>query len=1301
MDQFIGKYSIQKTLRFELIPVNEKLERIKGFKNEKLRNVIEKDEERAAHYKKMKGYLDEYYRYFIDEVLKVKIITKSEIQNAYDEYMNYRDKKNDKTYNLTRNRLRKKISVAFKTNAIKFNLDKDFSNLINSSGSGEKTVKPLLWRWYHERLENGSITQNEFNDFEIIINSFQKFTTYFTGFRENRENMFAHDEQKTAIPYRIVHENMEKYFDNCQRYEAIKKNHPDLYKQLNKHKEYFKPSEYTDFFNQTGIDDYNTVIGRKSDDQNGEGINQTISIYRQKNGIKNYSLPLMSQLYKQILSIDDRIVFDSIASYEDLFNTIDTFYSGLMQSRSLLSIKDLIVMTCSDNDAIHGIYIKRDSLSAISQTVYSDWGFIEMALKKHAEKAYPKQKERDAWLRNDVFPVSVIQNAIEEFAGGADYVTGSENGFDRVVKTGENRLKDYFVSFGGFNSNGSDERDFIERIDMRHDEYVHVRDQFDSEGKIDGDRSLPRDDGYMGGRGFQQIEKIKGFLDSIMDLVHFIRPFYLYYKGKMIPVPDKNPEFYGEFDFLYDELKGIIDVFNKTRNYITKKNYSVGKFKINFESPTFLLGWDVTKETSNHGVILMKDGRHFLGIMDEKSSGIFDYIVNEDDSDRIKQKKQQKNSEITAVDGDDYFEKMEYKLLPDPSKMLPKVFFAEKNIAYYKPSDVVLRIKKEKRYTKSENDRKSLDEWIDFCKRSIERHPEWGKYFKFQFSKTEDYPDVSYFYKEVSDQGYNIDFKRIKRRYIDDKILNGELFLFEIYNKDFSPHSKGKPNLHTSYWRLAFCKENLDDLVIKLNGEAEVFFRKSSIDHIVTHPKNHDIPNKNPLNTKRHSRFDYDIIKDRRYSKDKFFFHCPISINFRSVKVQQRSFNDEVNAYLNGNKDVNIIGIDRGERHLLYYTVINRNGSIIEQGSFNRLSSGYDTGSGLVEKTTDYHALLNEKERQRDEARKSWSTIENIKELKSGYLSHIVHKLAALMVKHNAIIALEDLNTGFKRGRMKIEKQVYQKFEKALIDKLNYLVFKDRAYGYSGSYLSGYQLTAPFVSFDKLGKQSGFLFYVSPSYTSRIDPVTGFVNRLNPRFHNIKDSQGFFNSFDSIKYNSDKNYFEFTYDEANFNKNGDREGRRTKWTLCTHGKERHYYSREKGYVCYNVTESLKLHFDKHDIKYAGVDNIKDPVASYDGNGQSKFYEYLTFLLGLVLKIRYTYKTSNDELDYILSPVADPAGAFFDSRKADPSLPGNADANGAYHIALKGLMTLERIEEDKNLFIKNEEWFEFARKRCRE
>lgn len=132
-------------------------------------------------------------------------------------------------------------------------------------------------------------------------------------------------------------------------------------------------------------------------------------------------------------------------------------------------------------------------------------------------------------------------------------------------------------------------------------------------------------------------------------------------------------------------------------------------------------------------------------------------------------------------------------------------------------------------------------------------------------------------------------------------------------------------------------------------------------------------------------------------------------------------------SFLRGNKDINIIGLDRGERNLIYATVINQNGDILECKSFNTVSHT----SSNVNYDVDYHEKLELKELEREAARRSWNTVSKIASLKEGYLSSVIHELAKLMIKHNAIIVLENLNMGFKRVRGGIaERSVYQKFEK-------------------------------------------------------------------------------------------------------------------------------------------------------------------------------------------------------------------------------------------------------------------------------
>ena len=64
---------------------------------------------------------------------------------------------------------------------------------------------------------------------------------------------------------------------------------------------------------------------------------------------------------------------------------------------------------------------------------------------------------------------------------------------------------------------------------------------------------------------------------------------------------------------------------------------------------------------------------------------------------------------------------------------------------------------------------------------------------------------------------------------------NGQLYLFQLYNKDYAEGAHGKKNLHTLYWENLFTDANMKDLVLKLNGEAELFYRPQSITTPVVH----------------------------------------------------------------------------------------------------------------------------------------------------------------------------------------------------------------------------------------------------------------------------------------------------------------------------------------------------------------------------------------------------------------------------------------------------------------------------------
>ncbi|WP_287229417.1 type V CRISPR-associated protein Cas12a/Cpf1 [Xylanibacter caecicola] len=419
----------------------------------------------------------------------------------------------------------------------------------------------------------------------------------------------------------------------------------------------------------------------------------------------------------------------------------------------------------------------------------------------------------------------------------------------------------------------------------------------------------------------------------------------------------------------------------------------------------------------------------------------------------------------------------------------------------------------------------------------------------------------------------------------------------------------------------------------------------------------------------------------------------PITINFKAKGDERINF-ATLDAIRDGEIE-HVIGIDRGERHLLYLSLIDLRGNIVKQFTLNEIVNEYNGRTY----STDYKDLLVSREGSRDEARRNWQKIENIREIKEGYLSQVVHIIAKMMVDYKAIVVLEDLNKGFMRGRQKIERQVYEKFEKMLIDKLNCYVDKQKDADDIGGVLHPLQLTDEFKSFRKLGKQSGWLFYIPAWNTSKIDPVTGYVNMLDTRYENADKTRCFFSKFDIIRYNAEKDWFEFTFDYTKFTDKAN--STQTKWTLCTYGTRIKTFRNPKKNNQWDSEEVVLTNEFKKVFSDAGIDvhgNLKDAICSLT---EKKHLEPLMHLMKLLLQMRNS--ETGTEVDYLVSPVADADGNFYDSRKNIATLPKDADANGAYNIARKGLWVIRKIQStpngDKlNLTISNKEWLQFAQQK---
>ena len=157
------------------------------------------------------------------------------------------------------------------------------------------------------------------------------------------------------------------------------------------------------------------------------------------------------------------------------------------------------------------------------------------------------------------------------------------------------------------------------------------------------------------------------------------------------------------------------------------------------------------------------------------------------------------------------------------------------------------------------------------------------------------------------------------------------------------------------------------------------------------------------------------------------------------------------------------------------------------------------------------------------------------------------------------------------------------------------------------------------------------------------------------------------------------------------------------WTISTYGKRIIMQPDEMGHKVmkdYYPTLQIIQAFESKGFSLSEGIDIKALLSTIEANAaNASFYSTLFFAFQKTLQMRNSNAATEE--DYILSPVAVDGKHFSSSDEANKGrdangnwlskLPVDADANGAYHIALKGLFLLRNPQIKK---IENEKWLQF-------
>lgn len=1318
LNQFTNLYQVSKTLRFELKPIGKTAKTFKqwleGMENtDDETNLFAKDRKIKEAYLVIKPIMDKIHEEFIESSLTSKEAKEIDFSQYFEAYCEKDAEKFEKG-------LREKIGETYQV------AGKEFSEKISKAiGKEFKTKKPFECltdsKMFHYLSANvkeiAAKNGMEEHALDEHIKQFKGFWGYLNGYNTNRENYYTTDkEQSTAVATRIIHENLPTFCDNILRFEKCREEYLGIYDFLRDNNRetkikneqggeveaeaivdtVFQIGHFNECLAQSGIEEYNRIIGN---------YNFLINLYNQaRNEERDFNkIDEFETLYKQIGCGKKKSVYESLQGSDDMRNLLqkakmagDRMFQGNSEGLEINTVPAFIkfLRECDNWD---GIYMSSAAINIISNAYFANWHSVKDKLKeKKACATYDRNREEPIKLR-DAVELSGLFSVLD--------AEQSEHFFKQSLfsddKTNEYR--------GVLDKALTPSRNLINL--MCFDIEQNIKAFLEDSSHIITLKNF-KDENNHTGEEDKTIKQIKDWFDSATDAMRIVR-YFAVRKSKMKGNISNVAMEQALSNLLYNDDAQWFRWYDLVRNYLTKKpqdDVKENKLKLNFGTSSLLGGWSDGQEKTKAATLLKYNNEMYLCIL--KTKNVFD---TSKEGNPIYETEHSEASRLILRN-------LKFQTLAG------KGFLGEYQVSYGEmgKSDPTKAIH-------------CLQKIIE--KRYVEKYPLLEKFV----SNT--YTDKAIFDAEVIEtlkECYVCEFVPIDWNVVSEKHNNAELFLFKIHCKDYEPNTTGKKDLQTMYWEDVLTEGSMHQLC----AGAEIFMREpvakeSPVKHRVGSKfvnkrdvDGHTIPEhiykeifsyvngktkiisveaKKYIDEKKVTIKDvrFEIVKNNRfYGETKYMFHCPIKLHFeaKDPKYVFSEVNSHITDALQQSDNLQFIGIDRGEKHLVYSCTIDQNGKIIKCNHHDNING------------TDYVQKLEAVADERIIAKKNWQAQNKIKDLKTGYISHVVHRLVEETIKDgdtiapHAFIVLEDLSTEMKRGRQKIEKQVYQNLELALAKKFNFVVDKDAKQGELGSVSKALQLTPPVSNYQDIEgkKQFGVMLYTRANYTSITDPATGWRKTVYIKNGNEEVIRTqILNAFSDFGIDGNDYYFEYVEAHAGHT-----------WRMFSgkDGEPLPRFQNKKQMLDdknvweaepINVVEILDQLFANFDKTKSFKVQIEQGVELEKVEGRSETaWQSLRYVLDLIQQIRNSGKKKEDD-NFLYSPVRSENGEHFDTRNyqnnGELSEIEDADANGAYNIARKGLIMDAHIKQwinsgrrmksskkdektsDLDLFVSDREW----------
>ena len=1061
-----------------------------------------------------------------------------------------------------------------------------------------------------------------------------------------------------SVIYRTIFENLVTFCKNIVAWERMELQYPGLDAELEKaldalpderpsRDEVLSPEAFVNYMSQAGIDRYNAVVNGYTD-RNGvhyKGIRSVLNEYatREGKGVKKEgarkNLPPIKKLDKQILSPETGISYKPtpFASEEEIWNTIEAFRSAIHDGHVAERGRELF-LNIDDYDA-DAITISERNASFLGHVLYRDWKLFHSGLSKLADERFPKNKEqRESFLKRKCHTLADVRAAF--------------------ALEGVEPLMDTFVK--------------------KYSEYM-----------------LLLENGLSGAQGVR--DKHKDLFEDKSENGNLRRAFDDILKGcRLMACFDAKDDTQTDMQFYYD-LHDILDVWgrvyplmNGTRNYCTRKFEKSDKWRMWFFNDSILGGFsegiDFKNIFAKGGMIIRRDGKYQLVVLRRGT--------------RI-------GKDLFTVDpGDETCERMSVNKGKDPAMMIPKVLFSENALTTYGASGQVRRAVAEKTYTGPAANADDLRAVIGYCYACFDEHLSFKK-FGFPKRDAASFRNWREFTEFLSRYTYVNDFVQMSATKIDALDRDGLAYVFTLTGEALT-------NIYRGRYTRSVLVRNLVDAICGTNdtriAASRIYYRPQLIKEWHGHKPgsllldkrttdgrtlpaairteiwraiDHDKQCEDPRDCVRREgltqealkwlpyvklhRATFELTKNRRYMKEHFELQVSLTLgagNDTPANVQE-ALNGLVDNWLENNPGRPVVGINRGENNLIYATLVDTEGRVLEQRSFNVIGG------------IDYQMRIDDRAKEMEQLVRDWKSPDTIMNLKEGYLSAAVSEIARMAFENEAVIAMEDLGQQFLRDRTPLRGGIYRKFQEMLVNKLRWYVPDKHNPN------EVWQLTAGVGVKKKAANltfphRNGIVFFVSPWAVSSTDPRTGFRFQIPVYDDKMKAEakRDVLSRMKDIRKNAHGDW-EFTFNYRDYEKIPIK-GPDADWTVTSKGTRMERSGNSQGKPVVTEVRPTAI----IDEVFPDAKKGESVMPLIDGLGGERLDKMIR---GLRLTVQMRNCDVGAHLDRFVSPVE----GGLDTDAALPGEPTCTDGVTACNVARKAQLAIARHLDE----IPNEMWLE--------